>query len=378
MLTLLAYFEHIHPIHSFLDRNQFESIARSPRLNDKLTADKSWSALFYAVLALGSQYHDGGGYQPAKTISWRFFATALALFPDLLITKPTLMTVQAFTAMAIFASNVSCLQIEYVMVSEGAKNAQALGFNRSTASGHDPRNRTFWVLFFLEKNMTFNMGRSSSIMDSDICSAILSQPLQSGSISFDWTIASIRISRLFSRIYASLYSVSVRGKSADYYSSTVNSLKSELEAWKTTIPTELQPGQPIRPHSSLPPPLTDVRTRLHYLYHGTVLHLDRTALHFSKEVSQFVMTHFTSQRLRPRTNRTPPMQAQARSELVTSIMCTARTILELTKYIEIQPYTPIWFVPSTLLVCYPSVLTCAQDHCRCATSSLTHTLRSCH
>lgn len=297
MLTLPAYFEHIHPIHSFLDRTQFESIARSSRLNDRLTADKSWSALFYAVLALGSQYHDGGSYQPAKTVSWRFFATALALFPDLLITKPTLVTVQAFTAMAIFASNVSCLQIEYVMVSEGAKNAQGLGFNRSTAPGHDPRNRTFWVLYFLEKNMTFNMGRSSSIMDSDICSAIMSQPLQSGSISFDWTLASIRISRLFSRIYASLYSISVRGKSMEYYSSTVKSLKSELEAWKATIPPELQPGQPIRPHSSLTPPLIDIRLRLHYLYHGTVLHLDRTALHFSKEVSKTIMPQY-----QPKTN----------------------------------------------------------------------------
>jgi hypothetical protein len=131
----VAYFKHIDPIHPFLDRQQFESVALSSCLGEKLANDKSWSALFYAVLALGSQYHDGGSYQPTKSESWRFFATALAIFPDLLITRTTLNTVQALTAMAIFASNVSCFQIEYSMVSEGAKKAQTLGYNRSTCPG---------------------------------------------------------------------------------------------------------------------------------------------------------------------------------------------------------------------------------------------------
>ncbi|KAJ4312515.1 hypothetical protein N0V94_007408 [Neodidymelliopsis sp. IMI 364377] len=152
-LDVFAYFEHIDPIHPFLEKQTFEDIALGSHLSEKLAKDKSWSALFYAVLALGSQYHDGGSYQPSKNGSWRVFATALAIFPDLLITRTTLNTVQALTAMAIFASNVSCLQIEYTMVSEGAKKAQTLGYNRSTAPGDDPRNRTFWVLYFLEKNM---------------------------------------------------------------------------------------------------------------------------------------------------------------------------------------------------------------------------------
>jgi hypothetical protein len=79
----VAYFKHIDPIHPFLDRQQFESVALSSCLGEKLANDKSWSAIFYAVLALGSQYHDGGCYQPTKSESWRFFATALAIFPDL-------------------------------------------------------------------------------------------------------------------------------------------------------------------------------------------------------------------------------------------------------------------------------------------------------
>lgn len=319
-LTQPAYFEHIDPLHPFLERHSFESIAFSPHLSKELASDKSWSALFYAVLALGSQYHDGGSYQPSKNGSWRFFATALAIFPDLLITRTTLNTVQALTAMAIFASNISCLQIEYTMVSEGAKKAQTLGYNRSTAPGDDPRNRTFWVLYFLEKNMSFNMGRSSSIMDSDISSAIPSYLLQCSNISFDWTRASIRISRLLSRIYASLFSVSVRDRPTAYYIATVQSLKSELEVWAGTIPHEIRPGQPIRPHTiQASQMMMDISIRLHYLYHGTSLHLDRTALQLEQD-------------------------PQIRSEAASGVMRTARTILELTKYIDVQPYTPLWYI----------------------------------
>lgn len=312
-----AYFEHIDPIHPFLDRQQFESVALSSHLSQKLVSDKSWSALFYAVLALGSQYHDGGSYEPTKSGSWRFFATALAIFPDLLISRTTLNTVQALTAMAIFASNVSCVQIEYAMVSEGAKKAQILGYNRSTAPGDDPRNRTFWVLYFLEKNMSFNIGKSSSIMDSDISSAIPTRTLSYSGISFDWIRASIRMSRLLSRMYASLFSVSVRGRPAAYYRTTIHSLKSELDAWTKTIPLEFRPGEPIRPYAMKSLQVADLSIRLHYLYHGTILHLDRTALQLEED-------------------------SRAQSELVTSIMRTARTALELTKYIDVQPYTPIW------------------------------------
>jgi hypothetical protein len=316
VVDCIAYFEHVDPIHPFLDKRKFESVALSVHLSERLASDKSWSALFYAVLALGSQYHDGGSYEPTKSGSWRFFGTALAIFPDLLISRTTLNTVQALTAMAIFASNISCLQIEYAMISEGAKKAQALGYNRSTAPGNDERNRTFYVLYFLEKNMSFNIGRCSTIMDSDISSAVPTQALSCSGVSFDWTRASIRISRLLSRIYASLISVSVRDRPKTYYNTTIHNLKSELSAWAKTIPTELRPGQPVRPYTQTTQ-MIDIGIRLHYLYHGTMMHLDRTALQLEEE-------------------------PKARSDLVQGIMGTARTVLELTRFIEIQPYTPIW------------------------------------
>jgi hypothetical protein len=80
---------------------------------------------------------------------------------------------------------------------------------------------------------------------------------------------------------------------------------------------EFRPGHPIRPYAIKSPQMVDIGIRLHYLYHGTMLHLDRTALQLEEDLGD-------------------------RSELVTGIMRTARTVLELTKYIDVQPYTPIW------------------------------------
>lgn len=148
-----AYFEHVHPIFSFLDREDFESKISDPEVNQALATDKPWAALFYTVLTIGCQYHDGGSYNPGQNIGWRYFSTALSIFPDLLISKATLTIVQAITAMAIYASNISCMQFEYMLITEGVKKAQILGYNRSTAPGNDLRNRTFWVLYCMEKTM---------------------------------------------------------------------------------------------------------------------------------------------------------------------------------------------------------------------------------
>ncbi|KAF2463578.1 uncharacterized protein BDR25DRAFT_297660 [Lindgomyces ingoldianus] len=324
-----AYFEHVHPIYPFLDRSQVESIASGPQLQEKLAIDKAWSALFFGILALGSQYNDGGSFQPTNNVAWKFFSTALAIFLDLLITKASLVSVQAITTLAIFASNVSCMQFEYALVAEGVKKAQMLGYNRLSTPGNDARNRTFWVLFCLEKTMTFTIAKSSSIIDSDISSALPVQEDQAvGHEEFDSFLTLIRLSRLFSRIYASLHSVSIRGRPRDYFKSTIDRLRDELECWRMSIPPPFRPGQGFRNHHHFQTAqMVNIYIRFHYGYHNTMLHLNRAALHL----------------------RHPDTDL---SKTVSDIMRTTRSILEMTKCIDVQPYTPLWIlaaVPLTAL-----------------------------
>jgi hypothetical protein len=248
--------------------------------------------------------------------------------------------------MAVFSSNVSCMQFEYAMVSEAAKKALTLGYNRSPSQGDDPRNRVFWVLYCLEKGMTFTIGKSSVIMDSDISSAVTMLPLTQPELEqFDFFRTFVRLSRLLSRIQSSLYSVSVRGRPLDYFKTTVSRLRGELEAWRGTIPASFRPGHPIRSHAIPTPLMMNICVRCHYMYHSTMLNLNRAALQLKT---------------------TSPTENDSKSPCkeIKNLMHTAQTILELTKFVEVEPHTPLWYVSSNPSCSCFIVLTKYQDTCR--------------
>lgn len=91
---ILAYFEHVHIMYPFLDRNDFEQKAFRPDLLHYLEACPPFSALYHTVLALGCQYIEGGSYDPGNGKEWRLFQVSLGLFLDILVPRETLVNVQ--------------------------------------------------------------------------------------------------------------------------------------------------------------------------------------------------------------------------------------------------------------------------------------------
>ncbi|KAG5953112.1 hypothetical protein E4U53_006848 [Claviceps sorghi] len=89
-----AYFKFVHPVYPFLDRGEFTS--RTLSYDDKSSApeDKTFSALYHSVLALGSQYVDGGTFQPGQGVTWNLFQTALGYVADVIVPKETLENLQ--------------------------------------------------------------------------------------------------------------------------------------------------------------------------------------------------------------------------------------------------------------------------------------------
>ncbi|KAL1618563.1 hypothetical protein SLS56_010491 [Neofusicoccum ribis] len=314
LACVTAYFEQIHPFHPFLNRKQFEALALGTQASSLLAEDKTWSALFYAVLALGSQCRDGGSFQPGKKLAWRFFSIALALFPDLLIAKSTLTTIQIGT----------------VLVLEGAKRAQAFGYNKATTSPNDARSRTFWVLYCLEKMISFNTGKSSVLNDSDISCTIAPLP-EPAFGNFDWLLTFVKHTRLLARLHATLYSVSAAGRSLEYYRAAVQQLLGELEVWKSTIPSNLKPGEALQPHALPGSQMIMIYIMVNYLYYNTALTLHRAALQLEIDGQE--------------TGCLSPKSGNVRREAsMLALIKSARSILELTRFIEVEPHTPIWYV----------------------------------
>ncbi|KAL1636658.1 hypothetical protein SLS58_009712 [Diplodia intermedia] len=282
-------------------RKPFEDRAFSPQLTHHLVTDKSWSALYHAVLAIGSQYHDCGSFEPGKGQAWRYFEVALSLCPDLLIFKANLTTVQALTAM-----------LESTTVSQAARMAQSLGYNRATGSSATAIQRTFWVLYCMEKTTCFYTGKTSLLNDHDIGFAPPSHP-EPAFQNFDWLQAFSRYARLVSRIYANLFATNAAGKSASGYYAAIDELRGELESWRASVPAPLRPGGgAFRVRG---PPATTVAVFAQYLYCSVLLALSRGTLHVA---------------------RTTEEQAARHQDAKRELMGTARRVLELSRHVEVE------------------------------------------
>jgi hypothetical protein len=160
--TFTAYFERIHPIYPFLDKDSFESAVFSDDLAFQLSRSSAWNCLYHAVLALGCQMSHGGSYEPGAGKAWELFSIALGTFADLLLQPDSLLVLQAMTAMAVYAQGVSCISVNHVITAEAARRAQNLAtINMASTKAQASYQRAFWVLYSIEKISSFHFSRSS-------------------------------------------------------------------------------------------------------------------------------------------------------------------------------------------------------------------------
>ncbi len=94
LLTAIGYFEVLHPIYPFFDRQAFNAKVSSPNLLQVLEDDYAFCALYYAVLALGCQYNGYSSFIPEDSHAWKLFQTALTRLDRILMTAESLANLQ--------------------------------------------------------------------------------------------------------------------------------------------------------------------------------------------------------------------------------------------------------------------------------------------
>ncbi|PWY86649.1 fungal-specific transcription factor [Aspergillus heteromorphus CBS 117.55] len=332
-----AYFDTVHPLYPFLSPDAFRQRAAVPDLAQSLAADKSWAALFYAVLAIGCQNNEGGSFEAGIGEAWSYFERSLSYFQALLFGRGSLTAVQAFMALAIFSSTVSAFQFEPLMLSEAATMAQGLGFNRSNSPQEGPCRRTFWVLYFMEKTSCFTTGKVSILEDANISCAIPDVP-ESTFDDYDWFFSFVKYARLVAKIHQSLFTISSVSQPLTAYNSLVESLRLELESWRLSAPPRFRPGEMLKPRLLRESLTVQVALTTHFLYLNALLTLSWTVLHYGA-----VRLGTTQQEVMKR-----------------DLMRTARSVLELTGYIEVAPSTPVWILAvlplSSLMILFDLVV----------------------
>ncbi|KAK2760058.1 fungal specific transcription factor domain containing protein [Colletotrichum kahawae] len=317
-----VYFERVHPRFPFLDRAAFEATAAAQGQPNTVPRSKSWTSLYYTVLALGSQYDGGGSFNPGSGESWELFSAALANFTNLMLLPDSLTTLQALTAMTIYSMGMSSIGLDHIIISEAVRRAQNLAEARFNNYATLAYRRTFWVLYGLEKVTSFNHGRSSGFSDCDISCPIPSTP-ECYFGDFNWFVAFIRYARLLSRAYTSLFSVGVSDNADEYFLDIVDQLTEEIEAWRAALPDNgFRPGGSVKP-TSLPvsSDMQELALIIHFFYNS-----------FLQTISRMALRHI------------PPSNQARRQAMFERVEQTAQSILELTSLIEVAPYTSMWML----------------------------------
>ncbi|TKW55278.1 hypothetical protein CTA1_1146, partial [Colletotrichum tanaceti] len=122
------------PVYLFLD---FEACALGLYFDKALSFDLAFPAPYPGVLALGSQFVDGGSLVPGPGQAWRLFRVSLGSVSDVLAPPVSLVNIQALTTMSIFARNACCLQLDQTLPprsrADGADAAVPQAFSNSDA-----------------------------------------------------------------------------------------------------------------------------------------------------------------------------------------------------------------------------------------------------
>jgi hypothetical protein len=160
-----------------------------------------------------------------------------------------------------------------------------------------------------------------TIVDYDISCPFPNTPDALGGA--EWLKIYARLGRLQSRAYEYLFSATATLNSQDMYCEAIELVRQELEQLRTSIPEHLRPGNPFKPRIFTEPSTSAIGLRIHFAYYNTLIALSRVGLHISTGDSS---------------------QLQFRS--ITDLLRAARSILDLTRHVEMEPYTPTWWVVS--------------------------------
>lgn len=124
---------------------------------------------------------------------------------------------------------------------------------------------------------------------------------------------------MLSKANDSIFSITATLIPSITITATIDSLNGELERWKESIGEEFRPGTVLQQSGSLNSLSVAVKIRLSYHYYSAVIALARLKLSVTSRETN--------------TSKLPREQV---------LLHASRSIVELTRYIDVETYTPIW------------------------------------
>lgn len=232
--------------------------------------------------------------------------------------------------------NYSSWPVEELFITEAARIAIALQLNKSPngSSDNPERRRTFWVIYCIEKEYSFNSTQSSVSRFTNTCrqwiltqfqvfndSDISCPPLQSSMSNgqgINWLYIQVTLCRILSKAYGNLFSPNAIFEQEEACTARIKSIRDELDQWLLLVPEEYRPGCPLRHRNFTKPHLAYATLQVHFLYYNLQIALSRLQVHVSKDRR---------------------CAAVATSKLL--LLEIARAIMDTTQFIPLEASTPM-------------------------------------
>ncbi|KAI1608631.1 fungal-specific transcription factor domain-containing protein [Exophiala viscosa] len=368
-----CYFKTFNAVYPLFSRDTFWELFER-QYSDTPPPDGSWISALSIVLSIGctlatdAVLRNISMVDPSFTsnlmdIAWKYFKNASSMIPTLLFIQYDLLTVQTLIGMAYIMQTQMHPEGAFLLIGIAARVCSSLGLHRHlesfglTESESYQRQRVFWILCVIDKDMSIRIGRPSAIDDDDAEIEIVSQPSQ-GEISIPVTgersgfypfqsLCSLAL--IQSRIFHELYAAKARNNTTAERLESISKLDAELHNWKEQIPSEIRPENPIYcdkefRHSVL---------QLHYSYYHCLTAIHRVNAHHELWASEDT-GHPDSQKSTPSSGAAPDDDGSKHRTQSSYALClmSARSSLLLTvsyldeydvrnKLIWLAPYFPV-------------------------------------
>jgi hypothetical protein len=348
MTYVEAYFSTVQVIFPILDRDVFLAQLAAVRAGQAPASTYSWQALYSAVLASGCRAtlseETAEAFKTSGREAWGYFQNALSFESRILHGATDLMAIQAVAVMTVFAQGLSSPQrLEYTLSSIASRLAQSLGLNRDpppewnlTEGEKRERNRTFWVIYCLDKMISLRCGRPCIIYDEEVSSCFPrgvdvvqrgndANRASGGSPPFDLFLCFTKLSRIAGNVSRMLYSATALYTPSYRLVMTLNGLLENLQTWVHSIPDDVRPGKRL---NRMPD--------THGLSRDRVVVLHTSYYYILCSIYRRFTPIFTPD--------SKSLEHLIDSKSHVSHIEAARSIALLTKHLDFESFSPAWYV----------------------------------
>ncbi|KAJ5888542.1 hypothetical protein N7495_008583 [Penicillium taxi] len=237
-----GYFENIHFIHPFIDKEEFYVQANKLWYNRDHTPEISFVALYMSVLSVGSlvSVWNEDTLAGLGRFEWgrKLFGEAQARLNHLIFSND-LETVQCLYLMAKICQNELNPNLAYIYLGLAVRTCLSAGFNRDVRSPKDQRSswisKTWWGLFSLEIEMSFSIGRPDTLgMDEYHNRAIPARDDSEFAI-IPWMIDFAQITR---RVSVQIYHLRITLQEKLHLALQI---EIEMDRWLARLPEKIRP-----------------------------------------------------------------------------------------------------------------------------------------